>query len=186
MITTASISQLGLGAALAASIAGIFSTLGLIISKEQKISDFRREWIEDLRVGIASFMGNANLFLSLHEYSTDDLTNSEVLKMFREEIVAMYAASSRVRLKLDKNDPLAAPVLEAMRAIEALTRNPTSPSIEQIADHEEELVRHSRVLMRREWKRVREGEAVYRTAKFLAMGIALAGMTGGFAYMMTR
>jgi len=43
-----------------AVIAGFVSILGLIISKEQKTSEFRQTWIDSLRSDIASLIARAS------------------------------------------------------------------------------------------------------------------------------
>jgi hypothetical protein len=45
------------GAVIAAIIAGSIALLGLIISKEQKVSEFRQQWIDALRQDIAPLYG---------------------------------------------------------------------------------------------------------------------------------
>jgi hypothetical protein len=37
-------------------VAGAFSLLGLLISKEQKVSEFRQAWIDALRADIAALV----------------------------------------------------------------------------------------------------------------------------------
>ena len=43
----------------AAYFAGLISLLGLIISKENRVSDFRQAWIDALRAEIVSLIGRA-------------------------------------------------------------------------------------------------------------------------------
>jgi len=49
-----------IGAVVAALIAGIVSLLGLIISKEQKTSEFRQAWIDALRCDLTAFLTQIN------------------------------------------------------------------------------------------------------------------------------
>lgn len=42
------------GATIAAIVAALVALLGLIISKEQKVSEFRQQWIDALRADIAA------------------------------------------------------------------------------------------------------------------------------------
>ena len=44
----------------AAFLAGVVSMVGLIIAKEQRVSDFRQEWINGVRGEIASLIGTVN------------------------------------------------------------------------------------------------------------------------------
>lgn len=171
--------QLGLGAILAAAIAGGFSILGLIIAKEQKISDFRRDWVEELRADIARFLANASLIYAMMERSPPDVSVAEAMTVFREQLVAMFEASSRIRLKMDDTDPVTAPILETLRRFEGWVHDGAPPPVASRAALERLLFEQSRVLMRREWHRVRRGEAVYRTAKAVAMaatGVAVAAL----------
>lgn len=48
------------GAVTAALIAGIISLLGLIISKEQKTSEFRQAWIDALRADLTAYLTQVN------------------------------------------------------------------------------------------------------------------------------
>ena len=45
----------------AAILAAIASLLGLIISKESKVSEFRQKWIDELRKDVAWVLGEATL-----------------------------------------------------------------------------------------------------------------------------
>jgi hypothetical protein len=54
------VSAIAIGAIAAALIAGLIFLLSLVISKEQKISDFRQEWINSLRSEIAALIAHAN------------------------------------------------------------------------------------------------------------------------------
>ena len=46
--------DVAIGTMIAAFIAGLVSLLSLIISKEQKVSEFRQAWIDALRAEISS------------------------------------------------------------------------------------------------------------------------------------
>src|SRR5580704_6453073 len=48
------------GALLVAFVAGAFSMLGLIISKEQQVSGFRQSWIDSLRSDIATLVARSH------------------------------------------------------------------------------------------------------------------------------
>jgi hypothetical protein len=48
-----------IGRALVALFSGVFSMIGLIISKDQKLSAFRQAWIDALREDISSFAAHA-------------------------------------------------------------------------------------------------------------------------------
>ena len=53
-------SDISVGAVGAAIIAGLVSLFGLIIGKEQKVSEFRQAWIDDLRKCLVAYLVNIN------------------------------------------------------------------------------------------------------------------------------
>jgi len=54
------IPEAAIGAMIAALIAAVVSLLGLIISKEQKTSEFRQAWIDALRSDLTAFLTQIN------------------------------------------------------------------------------------------------------------------------------
>lgn len=52
--------DISVGAIGAALIAGVISLLGLIISKEQKTSEFRQTWVDSLRTEITNYLTSFN------------------------------------------------------------------------------------------------------------------------------
>lgn len=53
------------GTIIAAIIAAVISLLGLLISKENKVSEFRQAWIDALREEIAEVITHAHSFTAL-------------------------------------------------------------------------------------------------------------------------
>lgn len=56
-----------IGAIVAALVAGFFSVLSLIVSKEQKISEFRQQWIDSLRQELSDHMAAVVSLSSMRE-----------------------------------------------------------------------------------------------------------------------
>jgi hypothetical protein len=75
----------------AALIAGYFSFVTLINSKEQKTSEFRQNWIDSLRNDIAEFTSSV-YFIKFYYQQGAKNTDPEFIKGIRE-IHCKYAAS---------------------------------------------------------------------------------------------
>lgn len=150
-----SIAQFGIGAVIAAAIAGAFSIIGMIVAKEHKVSEFRRDWLESLRSEIARYIAHVNLFVSIMKYSNSD---EDTVTEFRLEMIAMSEAATMIRLKLDEADEDAIAFLQDMSNIESEILAGNEGAIEAISRHEALLVKRSRALLRRQWQRVRDGE----------------------------
>ncbi len=63
-----------------ALIAVFVSFIGLVISKEQKTSEFRQTWIDKIRDDISDFMGQLNQFST--SYLIEDTDTPENRKLF--------------------------------------------------------------------------------------------------------
>ncbi len=79
----------------AAAIAATVSWLGLVISKETKISEFRQEWIDGLRKDIATLLGEATQY---HASVLGLAPTSSVLK------INQLMARIRLRLNLKEDN----------------------------------------------------------------------------------
>jgi len=168
------------GAFLVAFIAGGFSLLGLIISKEQQVSAFRQAWIDALRADLASLVARAyqiQSFVVMHE----GFTQAELWKATRDDYVDLNQASTRIKLRLNPDEDESKKVLKSMSKMEGLFRHMTHPqSSSQIDDIVTEIERDAPPLLKKEWNRVKKGERIYRFAKFLAgLIFVVAGIVAG-------
>lgn len=184
-ISTSSISVPALaaaGAALAGWIAGAFSVLGLLTSKEEKVSEFRQAWIDALRADLASLVAHAHqiyAYVAMHKPLNDELFWKET----REDYLALNGASTRIKLRLNRDEPESKLVLCTMQKMEALfafipTGGPKL-SIENINKITDELESNAPPLLKKEWNRVKGGELIYRIAKWSS--ILIFGATGAAA-----
>lgn len=62
---------IALGAVTAALIAAVFSFLNLVIAKEQKVSEFRQQWIDALRSDIAQYIAGIRYLAQSHMHWVD-------------------------------------------------------------------------------------------------------------------
>jgi len=60
-----------IGAVTAALIAGFFSYINLVSAKEQKISEFRQAWIDDLRDAICKYIASLSYLASLYKVNAE-------------------------------------------------------------------------------------------------------------------
>lgn len=100
------------GAVIAAFITGFFSFVNLIISKEQKISEFRQQWIDCLRDDISEFTSQTEFIASMFDHmrrnTPKKLEDPEEVKKFVESIsenlresINMY---HRIQLRVNREE----------------------------------------------------------------------------------
>ncbi len=166
------------GASLTAWIAGLFSLLGLLASKEQKISEFRQVWIDAIRADIAKLIAHAHL---IHAYSVkpDPWNYSDFLDQTRIDYLAINRASTRIKLRLNKDECESRLVLQSMSDLEELLKSrPTdratvATSLDHLYKITDSLEQNAPLLLKKEWKRVKSGEPIYRLAKWIGLIIFL-------------
>lgn len=168
---------------MAALITGAFSFLNLIISKEQKISEFRQMWIDELRKDISGVVATVS-HISYRLGNQDGLTHAEQLALqaeLRETHEAHERCSTNIVLRINPADPdktLRAAnelLLDANRKIaDHLNEEKFEEAMKDAAD----LIEHAQPILKLEWDRVKKGEAVFRRSKNVAAGILIMGLIG--------
>ena len=92
----------GAGTVIGASIAAVIAFLGLVVSKEQKTSEFRQAWIDALRNDLAIYLSRIN---SAYDAAVAGFeSTAELWKNVREDVVSMTDASTRIRLRLNHKE----------------------------------------------------------------------------------
>ena len=143
----------GVGAIVAALIAAAASFVSMISSKEEKVSEFRQEWINSIREETSEFLALLKIVAASDKI---DVTNVEY-----KNLTDKY---NRILLRLNpkKDNVLAEKIKKAYKDL--YTDNPRQALIE---NHCESLVADSQVMLKTEWERVKKGEKIYQYTKFL-------------------
>lgn len=166
-----------IGAVAAALIAGIVSLLGLIISKEQKTSEFRHAWIEALRADLSAFLTQINAIHDANNVKYDDLANK--VETLRPLYLPLNTSTFNILLRVNPNEANSQRLLAAMEAFNALTIDQRKLTTENIRPIEAELIAAAQILLKFEWRRVKSGEQTFRIAKLLALIVILTSILSG-------
>jgi hypothetical protein len=163
------------GAIAAALLAGLVSLLGLIISKEQKISEFRQSWIDQLRSDIASAITH---LLALRARVHEARPNRPSVADCKEHYIAINQAITCIRLRLNPDEEDNRALLASLDKIEKVHGSGTIDSSEELIPEIEILTTKARGVMKREWERVRSGELMYRITLYavIAAFLLIAGI----------
>ena len=175
-----------LGAVLAASITGAISFVNLVVSKEQKTSEFRQAWIDAFRLELAEFCSHARRIsvesspinlksLSGSVIDTIDAHNEEILRADplhenRQRLAHTYYS---LRLRLNPSEKDHDVVLQHLDNVyEVLNSSSDSTCYDKTVAELDAIARISQVVLKREWTRVKEGESAFRRAIALAKWFA--------------
>jgi hypothetical protein len=161
-----------LGAVIGATIAGAVSLLGLIVSKEQKVSEFRQAWIDALRSELATVITHA---ISLHGLTTTELKSaSDAWDKARDDFVEINKAITAIKLRLNPDEIECHAIVSKLAELEnTLITFPIKQ--EALAEIERSIIEHSRILLKKEWVRVKKGERVYKISRIIAAFVVIVG-----------
>ncbi|TWH71503.1 hypothetical protein LX59_01791 [Azomonas agilis] len=178
------IPPVAIGAILAALITGLVSLLGLIISKEHKVSEFRQAWIDSLRSELANLISHAN---AIHGADVATFESaSETWKIVRDDFVGINQSAANIRLRLNPKEKEAQAVLGKIEALERLLTPGVAMDYAEMNRVEKELVAKAQVLLKNEWMRVRNGEAIYHYTKILAFSIVFGALLALVAFVIAK
>ncbi|MES2632269.1 MAG: hypothetical protein V4669_04815 [Pseudomonadota bacterium] len=178
-----------LGPVVAACIAAIVSFLALVISKEQKTSEFRQAWIDGLRGDLTEFAANLRrleaqpTFVDLRAITGSTLRdaievgNERALRpdFFAENRLRLLQSRYAIRLRLNPTEPDGVVLLAQVdKALEVYY---SSGGVEGELDN---LMALAQPFLKKEWERVKSGEPVFRgsviAAKWLAACLGSAAL----------
>ena len=143
------------GLIVAAIIAGAVAFVSLIISKEQSISEFRQQWIDELRKDVADVIARVS---GIHGGLISRKDDDEVLwDTVRADITGFNAVLARIRLRLNPNEnrkkegPATKVVLDALKELESVLASP-HPQFHTLSPIVGRLVSNAQVILKENWE----------------------------------
>ena len=162
------------GTLVAALIAGAIAFVNLTLTKELKTSEFRQAWIDGLREDLAKFLGAARAFARaaevVHAFGPDYkdkvplLISDEKIGELRYQAAEML---SKIKLRLNPDEPEHEELLRLLvKAVsiqnESLAKGGNVASTLQAIEAANE---YARPVLKKEWRRVKQGELPFRIAR---------------------
>lgn len=165
-------STISVGAVGAALIGALITVVGLIISKENKTSEFRQDWINKLRDEIRNFLVSFNAIAdaSARRYGTAQ----EKLEVLSPMYSSLNASLFAISLRLNPKEEESIEFINAANELVSLTRQPNAISAEAIRPLESRLQIAAKALLKKEWKRVKRGEPFFLLLKWGGMATVFA------------
>lgn len=167
------------GAVLAALITSSISFVNLVISKDQKTSDFRQSWIDALRDDLSKMIGHifnisAVVDYYIWKYKDDkDKAMEEVVKVAGPNIALVSELYHRIILRLNPKDDK--DLVEAVTALYDMLSVIETNMIkqEEIDKTSARITELSHKLLKKEWKRVKRGEWAFAITKYGSLLLAI-------------
>jgi len=159
------------GAICAAVVTSLIAVLGLIISKENKTSEFRQAWIDSLREEIAGVIGHMNAIIG----SVRSAGHSEKGWLeARDNVTAINRCIAGIRLRLNPTERRSQAMTQILDEMEQLFVRGGPLSEDKTIRIEKTLIVEGQAILKDEWLRVRRGEFFYRLTRAAAIAVLVA------------
>lgn len=154
-----------------ALLAATLAYLGLVLTKEQKVSDFRQAWIDALRKDLSSFYSNVTQFKLSYELYDKSLAFWLLNFMRDNSEVYSHALSlgQQIKFRLNPNDEEG--LIELINSILEILKDPTRQNIVQLDDLLLQLDVAGHNVFKNEWERVKTGAPWFYRSKWAAIVI---------------
>jgi len=170
------------GVVVASIIAGVFSFLNLVSSKENKVSEFRLEWINGLREEVAILISGIQ---ELVRHQVDDseeydlARHMEWLKQTREAYHNVINNLSRIQMRLNpkhiEENP-ESPEAKLMASIEHVRKLFNDEKYEEAFRSCSNIRKDAAPLLKSTWDLVKNGEPGYRRIRRITQRTLAAGL----------
>lgn len=180
-------------AALVAFVAGGFSLLGLTVAKENKVSEFRQDWIDKLRKDISEFSSQAQRIHSaiceafrvkgamFWQSEASDLNSS----------LDINRTAMRIKLRLNPGEEEHQELKKLIEDMQEMLRNGPSnelPLPEYYSQFEplaKAIEMNTTFMLKTEWERVKKGERGYRWTRNAAIAALVLSVAAAIALYRT-
>lgn len=174
-----SIPDAAVGPIIAAVVAGSLACIAAILTKENKTSEFRQAWIDELRAEVADAISHASTLLSTFKMS--DKTN--VWEDVKESYEGFRRAAALIKLRLNPSEDSSKTIIALLDNIEDELSTATK---DDKSDHQKlhnliagTLPEVAQPVLKAEWERVKRGEKIYRWALTGGAVMAVVGLAAG-------
>lgn len=178
------ISNMDSGIILTAVIGASAATIGVVVTKDSKISEFRQQWIDSLREDVAALCSvSVALYYGNVRYSMQD--RMEVRPVDTDSLTQeANRFGYRVRLRLDPIKPPASDLIEAMDRLVHLASHAQEP-FDAVNQAVELVLDKTRVVLDDAWRNVRRGEPRFRWTFRFACTALLSSLLWAFVWWLT-
>lgn len=157
----------------AAGVAATVSLVVSVLSKEQKTSEFRQQWIDSLRADIAEWVSELALLYSFAGMvgPEKEIADVTAIEQRYANLVRSRMLAARIELRLNPTEH--GNLLDAMKVLRKSQKNVGTKERDPLI---QAVIAESQKLLKAEWKRVKHGEPAFVLTKRIALSLVLAAL----------
>lgn len=173
---------------LTASIAGAVAFLVSVLSKEQKTSEFRQAWIDQLRNDLADLTSLVLMTEDAMAHMVSDGNAADLpayIIQSQDKFIKITACAMRIEMRLNPDEHLA--LMDLVRKIGTSVKTFRGNTDASAAAASLLLIESQKVL-KQEWLRVKRGENIFHFTKCISLVLLISGAiiflaVGGFQFV---
>ncbi|MBN3758549.1 hypothetical protein G3N95_36955 [Paraburkholderia sp. Tr-20389] len=159
-----------IGSIIAAAIAGLVVFISTVLTKEQKTSEFRQTWIDEIRKDISQFISGTTEVVAL--YSAKKNNQDSQVKFLEDNFKLLHELQSiehRILLRLNPREH--SHLIQQVASFRSNVLNAYNGSGTKAEEQRltGELMESTKVVLKSEWERVKKGEPAFRIVKVVAL-----------------
>lgn len=141
-------------------IAAAAGGIGLVMTKENKTSEFRQAWIQELRLALTTF---SSTLLTVRNITAAD----DIVPESDNQRVNQLLSEINLRINYGKQSP------EEEKLSQVITKmlNEAYAGSGQFTSTQAEFTQASFSVLKKEWKRVKKGELIYQLCMYPCLAI---------------
>jgi hypothetical protein len=170
-----------IGPIIAAIVAGTIAFLVSVLTKEQKTSEFRQQWIDALRSDISQYTAETTELMAYARFhqSLPDKDKIDFTSKHFEKVCNLRILKNRIILRLNRKEhqKIIGLIESYIQDIKQEAENQKNiPLMSQKEDVSSALLEESQLLLKREWSRVKSGESIYRSTKWASLTVMVVAI----------
>ncbi|HIF9258767.1 TPA: hypothetical protein ACX6RA_001823 [Photobacterium damselae] len=174
-----------IGALFTAMIAGFFAFINLISSKEQKVSEFRQDWINQLRDAISEYISSLSYLSILYKHNleqdgSDQKSKFDMVQSVEETYSKLNKSYNDILFRVNPKEKNKEHILindEFLTALSETRDLYMKSNFLEAVKACDKLRDKTKPLLKYEWIRVKEGEPKFKFWKYFAVLILSVGFS---------
>ncbi|WP_143479580.1 hypothetical protein [Aquipseudomonas alcaligenes] len=168
------ITDASLGSIFAAVVAGAISLISLVISKENKTSEFRQLWIDSLRSELSLYVSHSMEIYRHRRWEKEQ--HGEKWESIVDSYLKANELITKIRLRLNPKEKSSRKILSMLREYEVMFSDNAIPEDRDFNRLNHAFVGESQRLLKSEWNRVRNGEIVFQVVRSASFSVLMVGL----------
>lgn len=169
------------GTILTAIIGTSAATIGIVLAKDAKVSEFRQQWIDGLRDDISNFIAATTEIYDTRRFIIPATTPStDRMTILAPKKLVANSLTSRIFLRLDMDTPSHVRLNTSVMKLVTTSKSGTDDG--EMMENVSELHDEAALVLDEAWERVKKGETRFRITFLIAFIALIASSAVGITH----